>query len=214
MIHVRCAHCGRAWDVGDHLAGLTIICKNCSERISVAPTSTERPTTITLAATSAPPTLSFKSPQSSPPPLHKFPESEPSTWAEDYVEASHKVGLTVTQIEEHLVKRGLDRAAALTLIEMVLGKKVRARTQPLEAEDRHKFWHRLLALIVMAVYVFWGGAFMSIPMLMVMALVLTSICFPGYLSARAGIAHPWILRWLAWLVLLIIVGRRFVYLFA
>ncbi len=214
MIHVRCAHCGRDWDVGNHLAGLTMICKNCSERIAVAPTSPEKPTTIIPAAAPCPPVPSFNNQRSFPPPVHKLPDSEPLTWAEDYVEASLKVGRTVTQIEEHLVKRGLNQAAAAELVADVLGKRVRAKFGPMEREDRALLLHRVLAVSVAAVYIaltVWHASAFRFPEIIVIrtigvtVLALALICFSNY---RWSGVFARIRRWAGWLVLLFILFRR------
>src|ERR1700680_1457561 len=111
MIRVYCSNCKHEVEVGDHLAGLTLLCKICGQRILVPGTSTQ----IQAAGSNiAPPReerLTHSPTHVDIPNIALDRENSPayphSPLTMEYIRAWLKTGTDVATLEDRLVAQGL-----------------------------------------------------------------------------------------------------------
>jgi hypothetical protein len=186
VIRVNCPACGRQWEYGDYLAGLTAVCKACGGRVPVpalrpqAPAAadaiTATPGATPAQAPAAPSEEAIQPPPGvtpSPPPATAAPTAPevrsvlfdtlgppaPPDWATEHAAVALRVGQSVAEIEQRLVARGLTPAAAAAAVSSALEGGVRGRFEPLGSGERRQRVHRTLAAVVACVGVLLGYFF-------------------------------------------------------
>ncbi len=134
-------------------------------------------------------------------------------WAIDYTVASLKLGLLVPDIEQRLVARGLTPAVAAAVVGRVLEARVAERSGAVGGE-RGEFLHRALSAgagCVWLLLAYWFGEGLSVARTAIwLALPLACIWFPEVMGRSADPYRASGLRWLSWVVLLLIGGYRVV----
>jgi hypothetical protein len=123
-----------------------------------------------------------------------------------------RVGLSVPEIEQRLVARGLAPADAAAAVTKVLEGGVRGEFASLAAAERGQLLHRVLAAVVGCVclglgYWFNGGISAGRTLLWLL-LPLTCVWFPSAMTASRHPARVILLRWTGWLAILAVLGYR------
>lgn len=144
MIRLTCLACGQEFECSDFLAGLTIVCKSCGNRMLVPggrrseSSAGEGITFVPGAIPAAPiPNLAgspprFENPAVEPPPCDSTPLKKR---AETMLDA----GIPVPQIEQSLVALGLPSDVAKALLTKVLDERaLREEKEAMEREDREE----------------------------------------------------------------------------
>jgi hypothetical protein len=233
MIRVQCPSCGRESELSDFLKGLTVVCKTCGHGIRV-PTSQNNaqpggaasaptPAVADPPVSNTPPHLvnAESKPRRSvdritPPetPVDTPPHQQQMDSAVEYAKAALRMGLTVPEIEQRLVDRGMGPAVASATFTMILGERVHEESESLEREERRQRLHVVLsvatACVCLVLAFLYGGGLSAAKTLLRMLLPLACIWFPGVISRSADrVAVPFI-RGGAWFLLLAILGYRVV----
>lgn len=235
MIRIDCPGCGRACEFADYLAGLTVICKNCSQRIPVPRLAQKSPDDVAITAVAAP--VSMPAPIL-PAPLHDdaiqadcpawspttvndpFPATEKQSrdhadnascpdWAADYVRVCLQVGMSVPDIQLRLVTRGMSAATAAAVVDQVLESRGRERLQEHDAGEWGELLHRVLSA-VLGIICLWlayrFGSGLSAGRTLIGVLgPVACIWFPEAMGGRHGEVA---VRWFGWLALVAILGYR------
>lgn len=241
MIGVNCPGCGLGCEFADFLGGLTAVCKNCGHRIPVpasgpkvlpardaiqsapgamlpqAPAAPPPPRPSEGAIQSAPRTTPSPAAPAAP---EEVPEAHPSAngpsdpppdWAVEYVRASLRIGLSVPDIEQRLVARGLTPAVAAAVVTSVLEGQVGGRFESLEQGERRQLVYWVLSGVVACaclLLAYWFGGGLSVGKTALWVLMpLACIWFPDRLPLSANSTG---VRLSAWLLLLVIGGYRIV----
>jgi DNA-directed RNA polymerase subunit RPC12/RpoP len=233
MIRVDCPACGREFDFSDFLAGLTVVCKNCSQRILVPARRQPAPPTGD-AITSAPKTTRpapandaiAPAPNSTRPPptavACELPVEVPSirnspldfTSATERASALLEAGETVPHIEQRLVALGLAPEVANLVVEKVLEERVRQQVEPMRRADQRNRWHRMLSAIVGCLCLLlacsllqpWSLAKIGISVVLAVAWIWFPNAMGPYDGRNSVIGIIWgaFRRWVGWLVLIAI----------
>jgi hypothetical protein len=134
------------------------------------------------------------------------PGSSPPDWAKAQATAALKIGLSVPEIEQGLVAQGLTPSTASAAVNAALEDRLRATAAPLDAGDRALTAHRLASAFAVCVclglaYAFGGGESVGRTVLW---LLLPVACI-WWADLFASDYPPALIRWAAW-VLLIVIG--------
>jgi hypothetical protein len=123
-----------------------------------------------------------------------------------------RLGLSVPEIEQRLVARGLTTAAATAAVTSALEERARGPLELPEESEPGRWIHRLLsvaaACVCLALAYQYGGSFSLGKTLIWVAAPLGCVWFSEVFGGSA------ILRWCGWFVLLLIGGYRVVLLIA
>jgi hypothetical protein len=221
-IRVACPSCSCSREYPDFLSGLTVVCKDCAQRIDVpgiqrdAITATA-PRPAVDAIQEAPDFMpsaasSMSGELTEIPSIAKGPDDNLAlpAWAIEYVVASLKVGVLVPDIEKRLVARGLPRAVADAVVSHVLEGWVGAKSDPIGDSDRRELLHRALSVMVVGVCLLLaygaGGGISAGRMVIFMAPILACIWYPQVMGKSADSWRAAALRGFAWLTLLLFVA--------
>lgn len=133
-------------------------------------------------------------------------------WAVEHARAALGLGLSVPEVEQRLVARGLPPVTAAAVVTSILETRVRRRFESLEQGEQRQRLHRLLSgfvgcVCLLLAYYFGGGMSAGKTLLWVL-LPLACIWFPEEVAGYTGSASAALLRWCGWLVLLVIGGYR------
>lgn len=238
MIRVKCPGCGREWEYGDYLAGLTAVCKGCGGRVpvpaaggdAIAPAPGITPQQAPAAPPATEPTAEAIQPLPGvtppPPPAPAAlaaPEvrsvsfdtpapPSPPDWALEHAAVSLRVGHGVPEIEQRLVARGLDPATAAAAVTQVLEGGVRGEFAPLAAAEGGQFLHGALAVVVGCVCLglaYWfNGGISAARTLLWLLGPLACVWFPNWMDGSTHPVRVLLLRWCGWLAILAILGYR------
>jgi hypothetical protein len=128
-------------------------------------------------------------------------------WAVRRADAALKIGQSVPEIERGLVAKGLSAALATAVVTAVLEGRVRAIQEPLERSERLRTAHRTASAVAACIgvglaYGFGGGesAFKILRWLLV-----PLACIWWAELAEPSIP-PRLIRWVAWLLLILFAG--------
>lgn len=132
-------------------------------------------------------------------------------WAVAQASAALKIGLPVHQIEEQLVAKGLDPATATAVVNAVLEGQLRTGAESPGPSDSALRLHRLASLLALCAclglaYAFGGGLSVG----RTIRLLFLPIACIWWAEMLEDNAPPALLRWVAWLVVLLIAGYRVV----
>jgi hypothetical protein len=130
-------------------------------------------------------------------------------WAVSQASAALKVGLTVPEIEQQLVAKGLSPSTAAAVVNAVLDGRLRASSAPPGPGDGALAAHRVASAVAVCVclglaYAFGGGLSVGRTTL----LLLLPVACIWWADALESEYPPALVRWTAWVVLLVIVGYR------
>ena len=234
MIRVQCPSCGLAFDFADYLAGLTAICKNCTQRIPVPASSKsmesgkeavqQTPTPVSgqrlldqPASTSdaIQPTPGVTQTPQMPAFMEKFPEAPsirktsttpPPEWAVERVRAMLALNQPIPSIVERLVAKGLSAEDASTAVDLVLEDRVQRTMAPIRRRDRTNKLHRILSVAVAAL----TGIFASssgdgyYASWVCLRMAIPLTCI---WFMNSGSVRAFFVRWAAWLFLIVLAAR-------
>jgi hypothetical protein len=139
------------------------------------------------------------------------PPADPTLpdWAIAHASAAPKIGQTVPQIEQQLVSKGLSAATATAVVNAVLEGRLQAGSAPPGPTDGALMAHRVASVVAVCLclglaYAFGGGLSVGRTILW---LLLPVGCI-WWAEMQPDNAPPSLIRWVAWLVVVLIAGYR------
>ncbi len=107
-----------------------------------------------------------------------------------HVQAMLKLGMTVSQIEQNLLSKGLQSAKATQVVERALESNVHEQLAPAVAAERRSFANRIASAVVGLVYISIcysrHGAQAAIQICLAIALPIACIWFPAAFGSFTG----------------------------
>jgi hypothetical protein len=162
MIRVPCPACGREFEFADYLAGLTVVCKNCSHPIPV-PTAQPKTTAANEAIQAA---SEVKQLLPAPAPLLELPKAKPTAPVPTSDGALEPAGgllqpnLGVPESQRPQIAPEPFPKSGAAVFEAVLEDRIRQQNQELARGERRGRIHRVASVIVgVAVVVLAYGFF-------------------------------------------------------
>jgi hypothetical protein len=138
-------------------------------------------------------------------------DSSLPNWALAEADAALRLCLSVPEIERRLVAKGLPPATATAVVNAVLDARLRASSAPPDTGDQSLMVHRGASAVVACVclglaFAFGGGESIGRTVLW----LITPLAAIWWAETMESSAPPALVRWVAWGVLLLIVGYRVV----
>jgi hypothetical protein len=132
-------------------------------------------------------------------------------WAFERTKAMLQLGYSAPEMVQQLTAQGLHPEIATAVLDQLLEEQVKQQVEPLRRIERGRPIHRTVSAVVavscvgLSFYYFGGpyAAWTSIRVLVPTAL----IWFPEELNGLWSRASPLVIRWVGWLVLVLIFGR-------
>jgi hypothetical protein len=217
VIRVTCEVCGHACEFDDYLAGMTMVCKECTHMIPLPSSKPKPPPT----APAIPPVAKFTPPAPSTPPtppavvprVPKPAELAPNPdRAVEQTRALLRTGVGVPECIQRLVAQGLPPDAATAAVDRALEERMRVEPDPLTASDRHRFIHRVLSAVLAGIFVLlslWNGGVNSLCFVLILLIAVASVWFPNEMGSFTGRLAPTqsspgiLVRWCGWFVLIV-----------
>ena len=129
-------------------------------------------------------------------------------WATDEASAALTMGMSVPEIEKRLVAKGLTPAMATTVVMDIIKGRLAGQRQSSEQVERNQVLHRSCSAVAMCVCVLlgylYGEGYSAGKAFSKAALPVACIWFPW------GEEFPILIRWCAWVVLMLVIVYRLV----